>query len=163
MHAVVMKKLFSTLLLIGFFTPCFSQADTLPAPELCFTALIVRNIDSSIVWYSEKLGFAALNQATYHAGDFKLANLQRGGIQIELIEIKSTLFPDEVLNKDPYYTRIGGFFKVGFLVADFDQWVKFLQQTKTEFRGGVVSDPVSGRRTFLVKDPDGNQIQFFEK
>lgn len=60
-------------------------------------------------------------------------------------------------------TRLQGFFKFGLQVAQFDDWMTHLEKAGVTFHGRVVNDPVSGKRTVLIKDPDGNRIQFFEQ
>ena len=47
--------------------------------------------------------------------------------------------------------------------GEFDDWVDTLKHAKVEFYGDVVTDELSGKRMLLIKDPDGNRIQLFEK
>jgi len=35
-------------------------------------------------------------------------------------------------------------------------------ESKVDFNGGVVEDPVSGKKMVIILDPDGNRIQLFE-
>ena len=58
---------------------------------------------------------------------------------------------------------MGGFFKFGMKIPDFDQWISHLTDAKAEMHGEVVIDPVSEKRMLIIKDPDGNRIQLFEK
>ncbi|MBK7871435.1 MAG: hypothetical protein IPJ74_12545 [Saprospiraceae bacterium] len=122
-------------LLIGILALCtsiisYAQRDTLPDPEAFFSAIIVKNIDTSIVWYADILGFKVLNQNANSEKGFKQANLKRGDVLIELIELKTSLYPADILSNQPRGTQIGGFFKFGFLVAEFDKWINFLSDTK---------------------------------
>ena len=82
---------------------------------------------------------------------------------IELIELNSSISPNDLLTDYPKKTKMTGFFKIGFIVSGFDAWVNFLNQSKVEFHGKVVTDKTSNKRTVIVKDPDGNRIQIFEK
>lgn len=82
---------------------------------------------------------------------------------IELIELKSSLSPKSLLENHPKKTKIDGFFKFGFLVSEFEKWVDALKKSKVEFYGDIVIDNLTGKRMLLVKDPDGNRIQIFEK
>ena len=158
-----MKKTLITfyLILISFIS--YSQNESLPKPEAYFSAIIVNDIDTSIIWYSNNFGFKVLNKIASKERGFKQANLKCGNILIELIELKSSLSPKNLLKNHPKKTKIDGFFKFGFLVSEFDNWVKFLKQSKVEFYGTVVIDDQSGKKMVLVKDPDGNRIQLFEK
>jgi len=158
-----MKYILGLLIVTFFSFTSQAQNDTLPDMESYFTALIVQNIDSSIYWYKDVLGFEVLNKLESEERGFKQANLSRGNTLIELIEIQAAVSPEEVI---PYYspkTRIIGFFKTGFLVSDFDRWMAHLTRLKVHFHGEVVADNISGKKMIIVKDPDGNRIQIFEK
>jgi hypothetical protein len=77
--------------------------------------------------------------------------------------LNNSLSVTEILKNHPKKTKIDGFFKFGFLVSEFEKWVTHLEQCKVEFYGTVVADPISKKRMVLIKDPDGNRIQLFEK
>lgn len=141
----------------------FSQSDSLPDPEAYFSAIIVNDIESSITWYSNNLGLKLLNKVDSEERGFKQANLKRGNVLIELIELKSSLSQKTLLESHPKKTKIEGFFKFGFRVSEFDKWVAALKKSKVEFYGDVVTDDLSGRRMLIINDPDGNRIQIFEK
>lgn len=154
------------MMLIGlFFIPLMicSQSQDLPDPEPYFSAMIVSNIDNSLDWYQEKLGFEILNRTDNAAIGLKQANLRRGNCLIELIELRSVLVQDTILADHPKGTRMAGFFKFGFTVSDFSSWVDHLEQAGADFHGQVVKDPISGKQTVILKDPDGNRIQLFER
>lgn len=157
-----MKKLFFLFLIYLPFLS-FSQKVTLSNPEAYFSAIIINNIENSISWYSNNIGFEVLNKNEFPKAGFKQANLKRGNVLIELIEINSALSVEDVISNYNNKTRIMGFFKIGFLIADFDNWIEHLTKLKVEFHGTVVTDNESGKRMVMIKDPDGNRIQFFEK
>ncbi len=141
----------------------FSQGNKLPDPEPYFAAIIVANIDTSIDWYSNILGFKILNRLDLKERGFKQANLKRGNILIELIETNSTIYPKDILVNQSNKTRMAGFFKLGFRIPEFTRWMDFLTKSKVKFQGTAVKDKVSGKKTILILDPDGNRIQLFEK
>ena len=82
---------------------------------------------------------------------------------IELIEMKSKVTPDEALKDKPKGTRLLGFSKFGFVVTRLDELHAALTEKKVSFAGRTVSDPTTGKRMFLIQDPDGNYLQFFER
>ncbi|MEP2773931.1 MAG: VOC family protein [Fulvivirga sp.] len=133
----------------------FSQAQDL-SPT--FLAIIVSDMDSSIAWYQQKLGFEVVNQTANEARGFKQANLKTASTKLELIEIKNAVNPSDSI-KSPLI----GLFKFGFTTQKFDWWIEHLEQQAAHFHGRVVPDPHSGKRLVLVKDPDGNRIQIFEQ
>ena len=158
-----MKKIFLLFIFVIGSSFCHSQLNSLPKPEAHFSAIIVTNIETSINWYATSFGFKVLNKVTSNERGFKQANLKCGTTLIELIELKTSLSPTELLKKHPKKTRIDGFFKFGFLVSEFEKWMIHLKQIKVDFHGTVVIDPISKKKMVLVKDPDGNRIQLFEK
>ena len=149
------------LILISFIS--YGQDESLPNPEAYFSAIIVNDIESSISWYSNNFGFKVLNKIESEEKGFKQANLKCGNILIELIELDSSLSTKSLLKDHPKKTKIDGFFKFGFLVSEFDKWVENLRQSKVEFYGSVVTDNLTGKKILIIKDPDGNRIQIFEK
>ncbi|MBC8754818.1 VOC family protein [Kordia sp. YSTF-M3] len=158
-----MKKAIIILTLILVSSISYGQSESLPNPEAYFSAIIVSDIESSITWYSNNFGFKVLNKIESEERGFKQANLKCGNILIELIELKSSVSRKSLLKNHPKKTKIDGFFKFGFLVSEFEKWVDHLKQAKVEFYGSVVTDNLSGKKMLLIKDPDGNRIQLFEK
>lgn len=153
----------STLLLFPIFTQ--AQTDSLPDMSMSayFSAIIVSDMEASTQWYTDVLGMTVLNHFESAERGVKQTNLQRGDILIELIELDAAVSPLEAI---PHYnpkTRLIGLFKIGFRVSDFDAWMMHLRQKEVEFHGDVVTDPVSGKRMIIIRDPDGNRIQMFER
>ena len=140
-----------------------AQAEKLSDPEAYFAALIVRDMDESVRWYTTHLGMEVLRQAAYPDRGFKQANLQRGNILIEFIELDNALSAELVVPNFDSKTRMVGLFKIGFLLDDFDRWIDYLTNQEIDFYGSVVKQPESNKRMVIVKDPDGNRIQLFEK
>lgn len=133
----------------------FSQAQDL---NPTFLAIIVSDMDSSIAWYQQKLGFEVVNQTANEIRGIRQANLKTTSTNLELIEIKNAINPSDSI-KSPLI----GLFKFGFTTPKFDWWIKHLEQQSAHFHGRVVADPQSGKRMVIVKDPDGNRIQIFEQ
>lgn len=158
-----MKKSFIILYFILVSYISYGQTESLPDPEAYFSAIIVNDIESSIKWYSNNFGFKVLNKIESEEKGFKQANLKCGNILIELIELESSLSPESLLENYSKKTKINGFFKLGFIVSEFEKWVDYLKQSEVEFYGDVVTDNLSGKRMLLIKDLDGNRIQIFEK
>lgn len=158
-----MKKL--CILFLSVFLPlgCLAQTKSLPNPEAYFSALIISDLDKSIDWYSNMLGFEVLNKRKFDSAGFKQANMQRGDILIELIELKSSVSPEKIIPNYTAKTRVQGFFKFGLLVSNFDDWIRELTKLKVNFHGRVVKSEETQKRMVIIKDPDGNRIQLFEK
>lgn len=157
-----MKKLLFLLSFLVLFLAA-AQETPLPDPEAYFSAVIVEDFESSLNWYTGVLGFKVINKQASEERGFKQANIKRGDILLELIELNSALSPKTALPGYTNKTRLTGFFKIGFLITDFDRWIKQLETLETSFYGNIVEDPVSKKRMVIITDPDGNRIQLFEK
>ena len=151
------------LTILSFSATGYGQSVSLPDPEPYFAAIIVDDINASINWYKTNLGFEVLNKAEMKERGFSQANLKRGEMLVELIELESAVSKEELLETNPGIKLLEGFFKIGFRIDNFDGWVEFLESSEVEFKGSVVVDPNSGKKMVLVLDPDGNRIQLFEK
>lgn len=158
-----MKRLFFLSALMFLTQSGFCQSNSLSDPEPYFSAIIVKDLNTSLDWYSEVLGYEILNNKNFPEMNFKQANLKRGDSAIELIELGSAISPAEVISDFNSKSKLIGLFKIGFRVENFDKWIKHLEQSKVNFHGRVVIDELSGKRMVIFKDPDDNRIQLFEK
>ena len=140
-----------------------AQEHKLSSPSGHFAAIIVSDMDSALNWYSDMLSFELVKQVHLETRGIHQANLKSGSFHLELIQTPLIILPTESLSNKPQGTRMAGIFKLGFSVADFDQWLNHLEAKAARFHGQVVTDPISGKKTVLVLDPDGNRIQLFEK
>ncbi len=158
-----MKKSLAIIFLIC--SPVLSAAQTSSTPKLeaYFSAIIVKDINVSINWYTDILGFTVLNKVESTERGFAQSNLKREDILIELIELDRAVSPEKVIPNYTKKTRMIGLFKTGFLVSDFDTWMKHLKHKKANFYGNIVSDPSTGKKMTIILDPDGNRVQIFEK
>ncbi len=86
-----MRYFISIAGLIWVSSYCIAQSEFLPDPEAYYSALIVSDIDSSIAWYSNGFGFEVLNKTESKERGFIQANLKRGNILIELIELNTAI------------------------------------------------------------------------
>jgi hypothetical protein len=128
-----------------------------------FTAITVTNIDSSMNWYINTLNLRLRNRIDNDEKGFKQAILINSESMIELVELKMGISIDTLLSKYPKATQSLGFYKFGFTVSNIDKLYKELASKNVTFYGKLVTDPIDNKRTFLITDPDGNLLQFFEK
>ncbi|MCD2258135.1 VOC family protein [Psychroserpens luteolus] len=157
-----MRKLIVVLSLILMSVTSHAQQEDIPELKAHFSAIIVTEIDSSIVWYTKMLGFEIINKREFAEAGFKQSNLKRGTILLELIELDSALEPKKVIANYSSKTRMTGLFKIGFLVSDFDRLIQHLKENNAKFHGNIVVDEKTGKRMVIIKDPDENRIQLFE-
>jgi len=126
-----------------------------------FSAIIVKNVDSSAAWYQAVFDMKTKNRINDAERGFRVVIMDHTSFILELIENKS--WPDQMqlLSGRPEGTRIRGFFKIGFSVADFDGCLKHLALLKI-IPQRIYTDSETKKRNFLIEDPDKNLIQFFE-
>jgi catechol 2,3-dioxygenase-like lactoylglutathione lyase family enzyme len=128
-----------------------------------FSAIFVSNIDSSIAWYNKILGTSLRDRTDTPERGVIQASLFNRDMLVELIQLTSSIGADSILKNYPPRTTIRGFVKMGFIVTDINALWNRLKNEKIKFEGRMVTDRVSNKKTFLVKDPDDNLIQFFEQ
>jgi catechol 2,3-dioxygenase-like lactoylglutathione lyase family enzyme len=144
--------------------PLFLSGQTV-APknvQLSFAAVIVKDFDKSVDWYTKNFGFEIVNKVVMENRGIKQVNLKQGDVNLELIELQSALDPNEKYSDSTTKNRFLGFFKIGFSVQNFDSRVKQLTSNGVVFQGKVVTDSKTLNRMVIVLDPDGNRIQLFE-
>jgi catechol 2,3-dioxygenase-like lactoylglutathione lyase family enzyme len=156
----IMRIVLAFLLFVALFQK-ESSAQTTFTPS--FTALTVKNIDSSIQWYKEVLVLRMRNRVDSAERGFKQAVLINDKIMIELVELVKGISPDSLLTHYPKGTRIQGIIKFGFTVPAIDELYNKFQAKGLKLFGKMVTDPVNQKKTFLLEDPDGNLVQFFEE
>ena len=121
----------------------------------------MNNVDSSTAWYQSVFGLNMKNSIDDTQNGFRVAIIESSRFLLELIENKTWPTQKEVLAAKPEGTRIQGFFKIGFKVPDMDACLKRLAALKI-FPPRIYTDSETKKRNFLINDPDGNLVQFFE-
>ena len=127
-----------------------------------FSAVVVSNAEQSSLWYQSVLGVKIRNVNENAVRGSKIIVLSSDDLLLELIEVKSQVRRQDVLSGRPEQTLIQGFAKIGFKVSDLDAWIRKMAHLKVNFFGDTYTDPVSGKRSFLIQDLDKNLVQFFE-
>lgn len=157
------RLIISFIFILGFLNQGLAQKNELSQLQPSFMAIIVSDIDTSIKWYQEMLGFEVENRLDLSDRGIWQSNLKNSGMRLELIQTSSMINSKELLSERGSKVKLTGFFKIGFTVKDFDGQLSFLESREATFHGRVVADPVSGKRMVIVLDPDGNRIQLFEQ
>ena len=128
---------------------CAAAADAQPVGS--YFALIVNDIDVSMEWYEEVLGLEVGTRMT-ESGRYDIANLQKPGIFVELLELAEAGARPQ--------GRVEGPFKVGLLVNDVSEFVEGLPDSIATPE--VIDDPANSLRFVQLRDPDGNIVQVME-
>jgi len=155
------NKIHLTLLLLISVCAIHAQKKEVSNYQPYFSAVIVHNIDSSTAWYQSVFDLKVRNRINDTERGFRVMILESSTFLLELIENKSFLQQKKILADQPQGTRIEGFFKIGFNVPDIDACLKHLAGLKI-IPERIYTDSDTKKRNFLIEDPDGNLLQFFE-
>ncbi len=119
-------------------------------------ALQARDVEKTLAFYRDLLGFSVLKEETSPKGR-RIFWLSRGGTRIELYGGK----PGQPLS-DRWNENGIGPLSLGLLVDDLDRAVDHLQSRgvrilKTPY------EPVPGERAAMIEGPDGDEIVLIER
>ena len=154
-----MKRKIILAVFILFINIAYAQQPGPYQVDHYFSALIVKNIDSSANWYQSVLGLKTRFLPDVPQG-IRVAILESPKIVIELIENVAWLDPNDFLKSKPEGTRLHGYFKIRFKIVAMDSFIDHLKKLNVSIPRIYKDD--AGKRNFLVEDPDKNLVQFFE-
>lgn len=146
-------------------TLCFLYCQGDPATDPLayqprFGAIVVANLGIMSDWYQDLLKLTVKSQQT--GSGYQVTILSSPLYELELLELSGSLARGPLLAGQPPGTQIQGLFKIGFDVDHMDSWISHLQALNISIPQ-IWTDANSGKRNFLITDPEGNTIQFFEK
>jgi hypothetical protein len=152
-------RIFLLLMIIGCRATCIGQASFDYQPY--FSSVIVNNIERSVLWYKSVFSLQVKSETNDVQNGYKVAILEGANFLVELLELKGSLVPATLLEGKGDGTKIQGHFKLGFKVSDVDACLNRLSRLNIEVPQ-VWEDKATKKRNFIIKDPDGNLIQFFD-
>lgn len=135
--------------------PAIITLDAAPS----FSAIVVDDLAASVVWYEDVFGLTVSNQINQTGANVTI--LSGNEFELELLELSGSVNRAETLDAHPQGTQIQGLFKIGFKVENLHAWLTHLETLQIPVPQ-VYTDPATGKRNFIIADPDGNNIQFFE-
>lgn len=125
------------------------------------SAVVVSNIDTSVNWYKSVFGLKTKTTMNDPNNAYKVVILEGPNMMFELMQLQGSIARGDVLRGKSEGTQVQGHFKIGFVVNDIDACLRHLKELKIDVPR-VWTDAASGKRNFLITDPDGNYIQFFD-
>ena len=127
--------------------------DIYPMPM--FPALSVADVDASVSWYTNRLGFAAVCTLTAPGGDTAMAHL-RWRRYADMLLVPDSGSPDSARPKG-----VGVVFSFLVDLTPVDEMARILSSAGVEVAEGPVSWPWNTRE-IAIFDPDGCRLVFFE-
>ena len=128
-------------------------------------SLSVANLDFSVRWYREMLGFREIRRLTISGSSLRISFLEMNGFRLELIEFKDSVSLAAIQSKFPAVddrAKVQGFDKLAFAVTSVTDAAASLKSKKVKFVREVTQEKETGERWFIIEDVDGNWLQFFE-
>ena len=120
--------------------------------EIVNVRYMVHDVDESIAFYTQHLGFELLTSASPAFADVK-----RGNLRLLLAGPQSSAgraMPDGAMPGP------GGWNRIHFIVDDIGSEVRRLNEKGATFRNDIVSGP--GGQQVLLEDPSGNVVELFQ-
>lgn len=131
--------------------------------EKHFTGLLVKDMDASIAWYRDKLGFKVVDTVNNPNSGYRFALLSWNNTLVEIIAHAKVLSDKQIKAALPDNAGTQGFFKLGFFVDNLEEF-----QEELKSRGVKILHPVLKAegftrklKLFIIEDNEGNMIQFF--
>ncbi|MES1241508.1 MAG: VOC family protein [Acidobacteriota bacterium] len=139
--------------------PAESLLGSAPGP---FVALSVADLDREVAWFRDVLGFSVHSQGVAPNNEkIRFALLQQDSALVELLQLPDAKPRAEAAPGTTGAHQIQGFFKSGFVVKDIDAAYKRLKALGISFAYDLGQPPNGPYRSFGVRDPEGNLLQFF--
>lgn len=128
------------------------------AAQGAFVAIVVSDLDASSHWYESNVGLHVVKRGKSPRVAVETVVLGGHDLFVELIRHDGKQFPR--IDNEASVPRL---LKAGVILVrkDFDAVAAYLQKRGIE--AGMFEDKDMGVRTFLVKDNEGNLIQFLTK
>lgn len=113
-------------------------------------------------WYRTNLGFRTLSERDIAEQKVVAILLERDQSIIELIQRDDSSPAPVGASGKRSAVQVQGIFKVGLAVTDLQGLHDQLEAAGVAFDYHIVQPDGLGRRTFAVRDPEGNIVQFFD-
>lgn len=124
----------------------------MPNDETVHVRYMVDDVEASIIFYRERLGFELLSSAPP-----AFADVQRGNLRLLLSGPLSSAGRPMPDGRQP---APGGWNRLHFHVEDLEAEVERLREVGVTFRNDIVTGP--GGKQILLEDPSGNVIELFQ-
>jgi catechol 2,3-dioxygenase-like lactoylglutathione lyase family enzyme len=143
-------------------SPAVQQADTPFQTTGAFFALSVPDVTASAKWYREKLGMKVILEPPRSA-DASVVVLEGGGLIVELLQHNEAKPLRSIAPNAGENFKVHGFFKAGVIVEDFDRTIAAFRARGITIAIGPFPKSATQRANAIIRDNDGNLIQFFGK
>ena len=148
-----------------FIVLLLSTAAAVPAIEPRLVALSVADLDATISWYQDNLGFRLKERKDFPQASLRIAFMESNGFELEVVEDKKSVPLAAIQKQLPSaddQAKLQGFVKLAFTVDDLTGLASRMKSNGVRFQMGLTkSSREPGVTFFIVRDNDGNWLQFF--
>lgn len=143
-----------------FVSGVVSQSNPLGIERYCQVSMSVPNLNATISWYQDILGFSLLFYQNFPQYGTSLAILDINGTRLELIQDDSATY-GILRNDPPKHTRVFGVSQFSFVVADIQSTMKTLSAKNIPTEFFFKNDDLQLYFVF-IRDLNGNLVQFIQ-
>jgi methylmalonyl-CoA/ethylmalonyl-CoA epimerase len=134
-----------------------------PVPKTLHLGISVANLEASLKWYTETLGFEVSKRLDLPEIQFRVAVIEFQGFGVELIEVAGSGRNPFAWQEPGPQHRLQGYVHFAFQVDDLDATEKALKERGVRFACPPTRLEGLGIRYFHIFDNDGNLIEFGER
>ena len=131
--------------------------------QLFGLAVVVSNLEQSIEWYQDVLGFQILERTDFPAVNAKGAFLEGAGIRLELLKSDQGFRIAEMFADPPAHILPVGNKALILYVEDLHETTVELETKNVSFAFKELALNDDGLKSTVIKDADGNFISIFGK
>jgi catechol 2,3-dioxygenase-like lactoylglutathione lyase family enzyme len=126
------------------------------------TAISVPDVNASVEWYQQVLGFRSVSQADLENGA-SFAMIKRNDVIIELLKVQDQQAMP-MLNQDPpNHLKYLGVKNFCLWVDDMDSTMRELRAQNVKFVWEALTLPEVGTRVTMIRDNNDNLIALWER
>jgi len=126
--------------------------------------IVVSDVEKATKWYEDVLELTLHKELTFPKYDsLKINFLQGKYLQLELMEKKTSFSIEKYVSNYSLNDKpLIGFSKIAFSVPNITQLYERIKKLSVTEVLGITEDKEFNSRYFIIKDLDGNLIQFIE-
>lgn len=149
------------VVLLFFFSFNFLTAQDIKPYRI---GIIVTDIEEATDWYTKVFDVELKQEFSFSEWEMQVNLLQNDYLKFELVSRKEYYTPQELVPDYNLRERpINGFYKMTFEVTDIHKIYNKFKEQNIEIYFDLNTDENLKIKSFSIKDPDGNVLQFVEE